>query len=217
MDKVQDKLVSKAIEYADLLVKGSLEQLGGVFSDTIGYWRLRNKANLILRAKKLLQAKGVNPESISPDIFVSIVEEGGGTSDETLSGMFSSLLASHIDKAKQNSVHPSFSRVLSQLSSTDAHLLSVYKKYASYKDARDIGLTGSGLYIDYISNELCLSLDDAYLSSLNLERLGLIQYRGNKAQDYYEGSAPYIQDSIENNRYQISEYGIVFLAACNYK
>lgn len=217
MEKVQDKIVSKAVEYADILVKGSLEQLGGVFSDTIGYWRLRNKVNLILKTKDLLQAKAINPEYISTDIFISIIEEGGGTSDQKLSGMFSSLLASHIDKEKQNHVHPSFSRVLSQLSSTDAHLLSAYKTYSSYKDARGLGLTGAGLYIDFISKECCLTFDEAYLSSLNLNRLGLIHDRGNREQEYYEGSAPYLEGSVENHKYQISEYGISFLSACSYE
>ncbi|HYX71856.1 MAG TPA: Abi-alpha family protein, partial [Nitrososphaera sp.] len=110
------KAVDVAKDYADSIVKGPLSELGSILSDTVGYWRLKNQVGLILKAKKWLEGKGVAPNKLLPDIFVPLLNDGGNVEDETLSDMFASLLACHLDPGQQSLVHPSYSKVLAQLS-----------------------------------------------------------------------------------------------------
>src|SRR5687768_3106527 len=58
-----------AKEYADSVVKGPLSQIGGILTDTVGYWRLKNQVRLILKAKVWLEERGVEPTKLLPDIL----------------------------------------------------------------------------------------------------------------------------------------------------
>ena len=120
------KALEAARDYADALVKGALSEFGGILSDTIGYWRLKNRVRLMLKAKRWLEEKGVQPGKLLPDVFVPLLEDGGNVEDETLADMFASLLAGHLDPAQQDEVHPSYSKVLTQLSPLDAKLMLAF-------------------------------------------------------------------------------------------
>lgn len=50
--KTLEKALDAAKSYADVVVKGPLSELGGIFADTVGYWRLKNKVTLMLKTKK---------------------------------------------------------------------------------------------------------------------------------------------------------------------
>ena len=100
-----------------------MSEFGGILSDTVGYWRLNNRVRLMLKAKRWLDEKGVKPGKLLPDIFVPLLEDGGNSEDETLTNMFASLRASHLDTNQQEQIHPSYSKVLAQLSPLDAELM----------------------------------------------------------------------------------------------
>ena len=70
------KAIDAAKDYADEVVRGPLGELGGILSDTVGYWRLKNRVRLMLKAKRWLQERGVQPRKILPDIFVPLLEDG---------------------------------------------------------------------------------------------------------------------------------------------
>jgi hypothetical protein len=72
------------------------------------------------KTKAFLERKGIKPAKLVPSIFVPLLEEGGGTDDERLSDMFSSLLASHLDPEQRDKVHPAYAKILSQMSPQDA-------------------------------------------------------------------------------------------------
>jgi hypothetical protein len=114
-----------AKEYANLIVKPPLEQLGGLLEDTVGYWRLKNKVNLLLKAKQHCEERGVQPEKMLPNVFVRLLEAGADTDDAQLSEMFARLLATHLDPASQSDVHPSFAKVLGQLGPLDVKILKL--------------------------------------------------------------------------------------------
>lgn len=42
------KALDAAKDYADVVVKGTLSEFGGILSDTVGYWRLKNRVRLLL-------------------------------------------------------------------------------------------------------------------------------------------------------------------------
>src|SRR4030095_7549702 len=105
------KALDTAKDYADEVLKGPLAEFGGILSDTIGYWRLKNRVRLLLKAKRWLEEKGVEPRRLLPEVFVPLLEDGGNVEDETLASMFASLLASHLDPDKEENMHPSHTQV----------------------------------------------------------------------------------------------------------
>ena len=57
-----DKSLDVAREYADAVLLGPLKQLGGILTDTIGGWRLRNQVRVLLGARKLLEENKIDPK-----------------------------------------------------------------------------------------------------------------------------------------------------------
>lgn len=115
--------VNAAKSYADCIVKPPLEQIGGLLADTVGLWRLKNRVNVLLKAKQFCEARGVSPDKLLPSVFVPLLDEAGNADDPQLAEMFANLLASHLDTNTQPAVHPAFAKVLGQLSPLDAHVL----------------------------------------------------------------------------------------------
>lgn len=124
------------------VVNAPLEEIGGILKDNISYWRFTNRINLIQKAKKYIEEKGIDPASIPLNIFVPLIEDGGNTDDEMLSDMFASLLSAHLDPNTQNTVHPSYSKVLAQLAPLDAQVLNemyIFKERPTfYKPPRSL-------------------------------------------------------------------------------
>ena len=118
--KILPAALAAAKEYADLVLKGSLGEIGGILSDTIGHWRLKNQVRLMLKAKEWIEKKGVDPKPLLPEIFVPLLQDASNVEDETLADMFAALLANHLDSDQDERIHPSYSKVLIQLSALDA-------------------------------------------------------------------------------------------------
>ncbi len=170
--------LSTAKGYADAILLKPLNELGGILSDTVGYWRLKNQVRLMLKAKEWLEQKNIDPARLRPDIFVPLLEDGGNTEDEGLADMFAALLACHLDPNAQGLVHPSYTKVLSQMSPLDARMMIEYRKTASDKQYRDLGLCGTPLTVSFAAELVGISSDEAYLSCLNLNRLGIAHHLG---------------------------------------
>jgi len=216
---LESEALSKALEaakdYADSILKAPLNQVGGMLADTVGYWRLKNRVRLMLKAKEWLEARQIKPEKLMPDIFVPLIEDGGNAEDETLAGMFASLLATHLDPQQQENVHPSYTKVLAQISPVDAKVLLEYRRYVSYAGAREVGLRGGGLPVEMIAKELSLPIRVAFLSTLNLWRLGIIERRGYRHPEQHPIPTVF-ENSPEHQLYVTTEYGIAFSDACQY-
>jgi hypothetical protein len=210
--------ISTAMEaakgFADAVLLKPFGEIGGILSDTIGYWRLKNQVRLMLKAKSWLEEQRVDPGKVLPDIFVPILDEGSRVEDEQLSDMFASLLAAHLDSKTQDRVHPSFPKVLAQLSPLDARAMVEFRKLASDKQYRSVGFRGGVLIVETVSEFLSISENAAYLCCLNLNRLGIIQHTGYQAPPKH--SLPtFFESSTAHQEYRISEYGIAFCDACH--
>lgn len=205
-----------AKEYADLIVKGPLGELGGMLTDAVGQWRLRNQVRLLLRTKEWLEEKGVKPQLIRPDLFVPLVTEASMVDDSTLADMFASLLSTHIDPSTSENSHPSYGSVLAQLSTVDAQAMVYFSKWVSYREAREVGLLGAGITVEHVARELGITTRASYLSSLNLHRLGIVEHTGYSPPDGHP-IATIFERSSDHQLYRISEYGVAFCNACRYR
>ena len=130
------KALEAAKDYADAILKPPLEQIGGLLADAAGYWRLKNRVNVLLKAKAYCEDRGLKPEKLLPNIFVPLLDEAGNTDDPDMSDMFAELLTSHLDPDKRNGVHPSFGKTLAQLGPLDARIMKMIDR----KDEYNVGV-----------------------------------------------------------------------------
>lgn len=204
-----------AKDYADLVLKGPLGEIGDVLTDALGHWRLRNQVRLLLKTKRWLEEKGVDPKPIMPETFVPLLQDASNVEDESLSEMFSALLANHLDSSQRDRIHPSYTKVLSQLSPFDAKAMLQFRKWVSYKVAREVGLRGRGMTAKDVAEALGSTERSAYLSCLNLYRLGIIEHKG-FAPPSDHPIPRLFEQSPEHQIYIATEYGVEFCDACHY-
>lgn len=206
--------VAAAKEYVNLILKGPLGELGGLLTDAVGQWRLRNQVRMLLRTKELLQVKGIDPVKLRPELFLPLVDKASLAEDKALSDMFASLLANHLDPSAADDIHPSFVTVLAQLSPLDAQVMMFFYIYVSYSAARQVGLRGAPMSVGDASTKLATPTRSTHLSCLNLHRLGIVEHRGTR--EISGLLANTIKDSPDHQMYLLTEYGVAFCEACNY-
>ena len=199
--------------YADIILKPPLEQIGGILSDTIGLWRLKNQVNVMLKAKKFLEAKGVsNPTKLQPDIFVPLLEQASYTEDETLSDMFARLLAANADAERSSEVHPSFAKVLGQLSSVDARVLLIMDEIDSKETPNSRRIRSERRTTLEVLQRLKAYDESLFslfpLAMSNLYRLGFYRWDGN-----YFGY--YVMGNEQAKGWYLTRYANIFLTGCD--
>lgn len=127
-EKIVEETAKTVRHYLDCILAAPLSEFGLLLKDQISYWRFKNQVNAALKAKAFLEAKGIDPKAIagkaSPDVIVPLLEAAGESADETISTMFANLLADAIDPTTAPYIHPSYGKVLNQLSPLDAQILS---------------------------------------------------------------------------------------------
>ena len=202
-----------ARRYAGVIVGPALEQLGGMLTDTVGFWRLKNQVNLMLKAKKFLEAKRISPQKMLPSVFVPLLEEAGNTDDPDISEMFARLLATQLDPDRRPSVHPSFAKVLGQLSPLDAKLLRLVDDHERSNPKPMFG-PRHGLFtlndhLELFKDETGPSVEPAEvsLSLQNLMRLGLCEDK------QFEDAIPTVDVYYKGTI--ITDFGVQFLLACS--
>lgn len=184
--------VQAAKDYADLLLKPSLNEVGGILGDYCGQWRLRNQAKMLLKTKRILEEHGIDPSKMLPNIFVPLVEEAGNTEDELLSNMFASLLVGQAGQLDDGS-HPAYARILGQLSSGDACiclLLALCVRWllgVAYKDdflQFTLPWLSENAHHEYMPSPVIgIDIEMLRLSWPNLLRLNLVQSKNTVRQE----------------------------------
>ena len=194
------ELILAAKDYVDKVVDAPLSEIGGILGDTVSYWRFKNKINTVLKAKKFLEEKGINPQKILPDIFVPLIEEAGNVENPTLSDKYASLLSCHLNPETQNDVHPSFAKTLSQLSSTDVKILD-----SLYMGLKQINTDyRKKMYTkETVISKFNLSEKEVLLSFQNIWRLGICDH----------GDA--LGHLNRDKNLVITDFGWSFMTACN--
>ena len=206
IEKSIEESAKIAKDFLDKMMAGPLEQGGGLLSDTIEFWRFKNKVNLVLKAKKFLEDKGINPKAVLPKTVVPILEAGSLEADESMKEKWASLLANAA--ASPNSVPPAFPRILAELSTYEAQLLQeIFDDLISGDDTRVIMPDDGPSYGEGIP------FGDREALAHNLNRLGLIEasYTG------YMVSEPFVSvtRSYSKDHIKLTRLGVKCMEACS--
>jgi hypothetical protein len=216
-----EKAVTEAAEtarrYLDPMLMAPLSEFGLLLKDKISYWRFKNQVNTILKAKKFLEQKGVDPaklgEHVDPELVVPLIETAATTADETLSTMFAGLLATSLQADAAEYMHKSYVQVLANLSPLDAYIILTLKSLIDVEIEKGtavdpkhgpnstlqrlLGFESDSLVSDQLTREQVM------LSFENLWRLGICD-RGTGVLDHVN----------RKDRLCFTDFGWSFIGAC---
>lgn len=175
----QAKLLQEAIKALDGFGGFLRETLGTLPSDIVGmlggdYLRVRRAENIskmIGKAKRRLEASGIEHPDAPPRLAIPIMQEAANESRDELLDVWAALLAAAADPAKAKFFRARFIQIASRLDPMDALVL---------KQAATLG-EGELIYRDDpgdLITETGITNDQARVSFLNLLALDLMQTEG---------------------------------------
>lgn len=160
-----------AKEFAGKLVSPALEEGGGIIQDNLKLWRLKNQINILLKAKKFLEDKGIDPKKVLPKTLISILENGSLDEEEEMQNKWAALLANAA--SSNHNTKQSFAKILNELSPLEARLLDKLFEEASKETGKKrFELNFSK---DKIMEVFGISSDEFDIIADNLFRLNLCQ------------------------------------------
>jgi hypothetical protein len=112
-------------------IKQPLMNIAGPFTKEVGlllalpvkWWRFKYSLEIMERAKRLLDQKGVEVQPVPIKILAPILEIGCLEEEDSMLDHWAALLASAADPTHKQAVLPSFAQILGQLSSIEAAIL----------------------------------------------------------------------------------------------
>ncbi|WP_353779557.1 Abi-alpha family protein [Winogradskyella sp. 3972H.M.0a.05] len=203
----------KALDFVEKLIAGPFIEGTGIFTDKIKYWRFKNQVNIITKAKKYLESKGIStPKKIPIKDVTTLLEYASFEEESIMQDSWAKLLSNTINpNNKFDSCHV-FSQILNQLSINEILVLNhmyvnsfmLSSGHRPYFDASDLKRKSQ---TDYISSSIILD---------NIIRLRLVEEQPPKLleeikkisdSDYIEQED--IDHRIENsNRFRLSNFGV---------
>ncbi len=155
--------------------------------------------------------------------------------EDELRSMFATLIASSMDKSKEDKTHPSFVEIIKQLSTLDAKILLSFKNSHSHPIGKLIEERPNGYFVIVDNFYLHETIENYYLPDIsasvsNLTRLGLIEitdqeiikseyFMNNKTVTSYINSRINIDKSVlkmKSKRLDVTPYGKNFIWSCIY-
>jgi hypothetical protein len=178
-DKAIEEAAKTARHYLDQILLAPLSEFGLLLRDKVSFWRFKNQVTMVEKARIFLEARGVDASKIAgsvlPEAVLPLIEAGGNTSDPNLTELFAGLLASTVDPNTAKSTHPSFSRVLDQLSGTDAKILQGLSTGEQVEGTKDPSPSYRqlGYKLESVPGIFQISAEEARLCFENIKRLGI--------------------------------------------
>lgn len=151
-----EEVAKEAKEFIGKLVNPALEETGQILGDNIKYWRFRNEVNILIKAKKYLDDKGIEPRNISLKTLVPLLEYSSLEEDENLRNKWAALLAKAAEPGNQLDIEAAFIDILRQLSPLEASILDT-------------------LYNQYLSSESKIRSEHVFIKEKICENFGLIE------------------------------------------
>lgn len=194
-----NKIIESAKNFLSSILKPAAQEFGLLLEDQVRSWRVKNQINILLKAQKHIEAKGMNIQTIPLKILVPLLEQSSLEEDEDLQDLWATMLMNMLD-ADQNYQNHVFPYILSQISMEDFDELTQLnieeeKLHTTYKRMRELHAEeseevqyGSSIYRSHRNKSAeFLTLEKLYDKSSqegfhisspesdNLKRLGLIR------------------------------------------
>jgi len=198
MTDVSDQLVIDARNYISQIVDFPNSQIAGVLVNRVDIWKFGNKVRVLLMARKFMEANPFVIRKMSPDIFIPLLDEAGLVEDERMAKMYASLIICFSNPESFDKVHPSYPRVLGQLSKVDVQLLE--SMYAGIQHG-GYDFHNKGFDLNTVCKLFGLTKEQAILSFQNLWRVGVC----------HKGTG---LDAMSENMIVFTGFGWQFLTAC---
>lgn len=187
-----------------------IKRIAGPLADEIGEslallarpYRIALSVKMFQKTQVMLKEAGLPAQPVPPRLFLPMLEAASIENDEDLHSKWSALLANAA--SSPDKVHPSFIKILKQLTPDDARLLD--KLYAATKDQQYPLLTQPLLEV----------VDQDGIPFQNLVRLGLIETTydvdGMKVRITGAGD-PFVSGEMDQTR-RLTNFAVAFIEAC---
>ncbi|MEQ9297298.1 MAG: Abi-alpha family protein [Cyclobacteriaceae bacterium] len=205
-------LVNKAFSYLDYLIKPSLEELGGILGDQVKVLRYQNQLRLVQKVKKKHRDRGISPRQIPLKTIASMLNHASYEEEPRLVDMWASLLANATDSDNQIDYHHVLSKILSEMSSHEALVMSSLAKRVTNNSG--VSYFDRGTIVKLLDPDNSDQMDIKAKSSAqividNFVRLGLISIRPPNT----SGKARFFKH-IQRSRYEFTMLGKTFIQEC---
>jgi len=118
--KAIERMTREARELIQSFAGPPMEELGQLFADKIRGRRLINTLKVFQKGKQLLLEQGLEPQAVNFKILNLLIEGSSLEDEEILVSKWSGLLAT---AATPTGIHPSYPKILSELTSFEARML----------------------------------------------------------------------------------------------
>lgn len=105
------------------LLGPAADELGAVLQDRARMYRLANQLKMLSKVQEMFRGAGIEPEAVPLRVLLPLLEGASLEDDENLSSKWAGLLAHAAHPEQREKVHPSFVRILGELSPKDALVL----------------------------------------------------------------------------------------------
>ena len=196
---ITEQIIISAQNFIVQVVEFPSQETRGLLVDRVDVWKFRNKLNMVLITKKIVESNNMNVQQISSDVFMALLEEAGRKENVKFTKMFSSLLLGLLNPQFSDSIHFSYIKVLGQLSEKDITILE--SLYAGI-DAGGFDYKTKCFEESSVCRLLGYSQSSVRLSFQNIWRLGICKRPG--------------EHGFLADVYQITftDYGWNFMKAC---
>jgi hypothetical protein len=201
MDPLSTAIAKEGIAAATEAAKGFLskllgpanEELGLLFQDQVKFYRFKNQLRVLSKAEAMLIKAGLAANAVPFRTLLPILENAAAEDDDSLSTKWAALLANAAAKADSPASHPSFPRILSEISPAEARFLD--------------SLVGKGGEADWelfkvdMATGFSVTHDDIDRYYGNLFRLGLVRIAS--------------REGLAKGVVQVGPFGKAFISACS--
>ena len=190
------------------VVPDFVKQTGGILSDTVRFWRWKNQVAIVLKAKKVLEEKGLNKQAVSLKVLVPLIDASSLEEDKSMQAKWANLLANAISGVME--IKPNYVAILKELSPVEVLVLD--KLY----DAVIVETDLKKRFLMQFSKEkivewLKLGEDTTNLLIENLFRLNLCRMPGSTGMTFGENMRVAV---ITTDVFEITATGFDFVRAC---
>lgn len=130
--------IRRLLDYADLLMKPALEEVGGIIGDQVKAWRYKNQLRLIEKVKEIHSNKGIeSPRSIPVKTLGNLLNFSSYEEDENIKEKWANLLANATDPSNEFNEHFTLVNILKELTADEVMVLDfMYEKSVKWKSDR---------------------------------------------------------------------------------